>query len=279
MIDEKISEGSSQIYQWASEYLSKREIGTANRCSSAPQCVRKGWFQNKGERGEDLQPRQVLVFGLGDLVEHWMKDLIAKSCVGPGKIYSEVDFGKVVDKFIVQHREFNIYEQDELSIHINDFVISGHPDGWGKRNEDGQWELIEIKSAASYGFEDFVKGEIGYLEQVYALSMSTKAIQLGVDSARFWFMNKNTSAIFDRLYKIDPNEQKRVKTEFLQRNGPEMPPVPVSPDIGPINEMVRRVPTGRKILGWKCGYCDYKAKCWPDAKLEFSKTNRPVWVL
>lgn len=269
---------TQQIHAWINEELGRKDVGTANRASSAPQCVRKRWFQNQGEPGEQMQPRSILVFATGDVVEHVYKYMIEKACVGPDKLYSEVDFGKKTGTFTIQHREFTTYEQETIITKFNDLEIPGHADGWGKRNSDGKWELIEIKSAASYGFDDFVNGECGYVEQVHALMMSDKGLGLGVTSARFFFMNKNTSHIFDRLYEFDEKIAQKVELEFLAAVGDKMPDVPNDPDIGFQAETFRSKSTGKMKLGWKCSYCPYIQKCWPSAQVEF-KSGKPVYYL
>lgn len=280
MSDEQTSQATQEIFDWVKEQLGRKDVGTANRPSSAPQCVRKRWFQNKGIEGEPMQPRSLLVFATGDVVEHVLKFFIAKACVGPGKLYSEVDFGVKDGTFTIQHREFDIYRQEKVEIQMPGLTIVGSPDGWGKRNSDGEWELIEIKSSSSYGFDDFVRGECDYLKQATTLLMSDKAKALNAKSYRFYYMNKNTSAIFDRLYHFDEGLAAQVRLEFLATNGQSLPPIPTNdPDIGPQEELYRKKPTGRSKLGWKCGYCDYKDKCYANLKKEFSSTGKPVFYV
>jgi hypothetical protein len=274
-----------EIHQWVNEELGRKEVGHANRASSAPQCVRKRWFQNQGIEGEPMQPRSLIVFATGDVVEHVYKYFIAKACVGPGKLYSEVDFGKKNGTFTIQHREFDVYEQETLTIRFgNGPEISGHADGWGKRNSDGEWELIEIKSSSSYGFDDFVAGDTDYVPQLHALMMSNKAKELGVKQARLFYMNKNTSAIFDRLYDYDVAIANQVWREYVVSNGPNEPSIPDQEGIGaePVQVYNRKTKsydsTGSHKLGWKCSYCSYNKKCFPNARLEF-KGGKPIYYV
>lgn len=284
MSEDQVTRATAEIHQWVDEQLGRRDVGTANRASSAPQCVKKRWFQNQGVKGEPMQPRSLIVFATGDVVEHVMKYFIAQACVGPGKLYSEVDFGRKNGTFTIQHREFDIYEQEELKISIGGVEISGHPDGWGKRNDDGEWELIEVKSASFQGFDKFVAGQAEYINQVHTLLMSDKAIKLGARSARFFYMNKNQSALFDRLYHFDEVIAAQVMREYMIAAGPNQPAIPDSDGIGVELEKVynRRTKqyddTGRAILGWKCGYCEYKMKCFPNVRTDF-KNGRPIFVV
>lgn len=266
---------SQQIHDWVKAELRKREGGTANRASSAYQCVRRRWFQNQGLPGEPLNPRSILVFATGDVIEHVLKYMIEKGCVGPNKLYSEVDFGKKTgETFTIQDREFETYAQEQVVTKIGDLDIPGHPDGWGKRNSDGRWELIEIKSSAVRGYDAFVKGKCDYLEQTTTLMMSDRALSLGVTDSRFFYMNKNTQALYDRLYQFDETMAKRVEREYWIAAGRFMPAIPVDADVGPRIDRA----TGKQKLGWKCGYCPYTSKCWPAAKLAF-QAGKPVYYL
>lgn len=282
MSEEQISPACAQIFDWVNEQLGRKEVGTANRASSAPQCVRKRWMQNKGIEGEAMQPRSLVVFATGDVVEHVMKYFIANACVGPDKLYSEVDLGEKQGTFVIQHREFDIYKQETVTASLTlggkILEIPGHGDGWGKRNSDGEWEYIEVKSASSLSFDYFVKGECDYVEQAHAIMMTDKAKRLGVKSTRFFYMNKNTSAIFDRLYEFDAEIAKRVIREYFVSNGDAMPLVPEDDAIGPQAITYRSKPTGEYKLGWKCSYCEYREKCWPEARLEF-KGGKPIYYI
>lgn len=277
-MSEQLTPVCYQIMSWVKDTLASRDVGTANRASSAPGCVRKRWFQNQGIVGEPMQPRSALVFATGDVVEHVAKFFIHKACVGPDKFYSEVDFGKPIGTFTIQHREFTTYKQDELEIDAGGVKVTGHPDGWGKRNSDGEWELIEIKSASSYSFDDFVDGSTDYVNQLHALMMSHKGRALNVKSARLFYMNKNTSNIYDRLYEYDEIVARQVVKEFQQAASNREPEIPKHPNIGIQDELFRGKPTGKLKLGWKCAYCDYKMRCFPTLKLEF-KNGKPVYYL
>lgn len=274
------TQASVEIHEWVREVLGDREITDANRASSAPNCIRKRWFQNQKIQGAPMQPRSLLVFALGDLVEHSFKYFISQACVGPGKLYSEVDFGEKDGTFTVQHRQFDIYKQEKVFIRMPwGLVIPGHPDGWGKRNSDGRWELIEVKSTASFGFDKFVDGECEYLKQINVLLMSDKAKRLGATEGRFYYQNKNTSAIYDRLYPADLSMQREIISDYRTAAEPlSPPPVPRADGIGPEAETYRKAPTGRFKLGWKCSYCDYNKLCFPNAKLEF-KGGKPIYYV
>lgn len=275
-MSDDFTKATVEIFEWAREILGRKEVGTANRCSSADACVRQRWMQNHGIQGEPMLPRSLLVFATGDMVEHVMKYLIAQANVGPNKLYSEVDFGKKDGTFTIQHREFDIYKQEDLTFTINsELTISGHADGWGRRNSDGQWELIEIKSSSFQGYLKFLKGETNYRKQLQALMMTNKAQALKVKSVRLFYMNKNTSDIFERSYEFDGLMGDEIKIEYLLTNKDEMPDIPDAPDIGP--EIDKK--TGKTKLGWRCSYCDYKKNCFPTMIIEYSSAGKPMMVL
>lgn len=265
-----------EIHEWVRENIIRnRTDSDANRASAAPQCVRKRWYRNHGFKGEELQPRMSLVFMLGDLVEHAMKYLIKQANVGPDKLYKEVDFGEKVGEFPAQGRAFDIYRQEGLSIKIDGSDdVSGHPDGWGLRNSDSKWEVIEVKSSADIGYDRFARGETpDYIKQVHAIMMSSRAKELGADSARFFYWNKNTSHICDRLYQYNPAIAYEVAQEYKVAAGSEIPNRPYSG----VYEMFRTKPTGRTILPWQCSYCDLVTECQTEFKRVIEK-GKPIYV-
>lgn len=278
---ETLSQGCSEIYDWVTEQLGRKEVGTANRASAAPQCVRKRFLQNQGVQGETMQPRSLVVFATGDVVEHVLKYFISKACVGPGKLYSEVDFGEKTGTFTIQHREFDIFKQETLEYQIAGVPVTAHADGWGKRNSDGQWECIEIKSSASYGYDKFIAGETpDYIRQVHALMFSPKAKERQVRSARFFYMKKDTSHIFDRLYEYDPKVADQVMREFQVAAAEFEPAPPFQPEDETVYNRKTKTydPTGRQILGYPCSYCEYKSNCFSEAQLDF-KGGKPIWIV
>lgn len=271
-----LPQGTIEIFRYVNETLNNRGEDTdVLRASAASQCYKQRWFKHNKYPSEPLNPRALLVFAFGDVVEHVMKHFIANACVGEGRLYSEVDFGRKTGTFTIQHREFDIYEQETLITYFEDFSVTGHPDGWGKRNSDGMWELIEIKSAASFGFDRFKRGETpDYIKQVHALMMARD-----VYSTRFFYMNKNTSHVFDRLYEFDPDVAEMVENEYrlsIQLEEPEAP-------YGFKDEIIgvgrNKRPSGRKLLeSWKCSYCSYTKTCHKGIQMEY-KSGKPIYFM
>lgn len=279
--DPKVPTATLQIYEFINDYLSRTPDTHVNRASSATMCLKRRWYQKQGIIGDNLTPRKIVNFSLGDLSEKIVLYFIKQACVGPGKLYSEVDFGKVTGTFPVQGKTFETYEQDHLTAAIPGLhePITAHADGWGKRNSDGRWELIECKSAADWGFNDFkTVGPKDYLKQSHALMMTDKAKKLGVKDVRFFYLRKQTGHLWDRIHPYDPELAQEVIDEFVISNQKEEPRAPFKL----VAEAFRSRPTGRLIAAFPCSYCPYLNKCqgeyqteWKNDQFGFSK---PVYV-
>ena len=283
-LDPEIPTGTHQIYSFIEDYFVELN-GTANRCSAATMCVKRRWYQNQGYKGEPLTPRKRVNFMLGDLAEKTLLFFISQGCVGPGKLYSEVDFGEAIGSFTFNGKEIVVYEQAELHLKIGELEITGHPDGWGKRNSDGQWELIEIKSAADYGYKDFQENGAGdYLKQAHAQMMTDEAIARGVKSVRFFYLKKQTGNVWDRLHQFDEETAQLVRDEFVIAAGEKEPKAPHELEVEKIGQG-RGKPkkeTGRLCAGFPCSYCGYLRQCKGEFTVEFNKgwdgTTRPKQV-
>jgi hypothetical protein len=251
-----ISEAVLEIYRYIDGALVDREDeSNVLRASAAGTCVRRRWLQSRGIKGRRTPPRAIMNFMLGDLFEHAIKHLIKASCVGPGKLYSEVNFGKVIRTFTVQKREFEIHEQIESRTKIGPLTITGHWDGAGRRNSDGKWEMIEAKSASDYGFDRFKKqGPDDYLKQSHTLMMSDRAKELGITETRYFYGRKQKGHLHDRLISFDQSIADLAARDFLQ----SMQPVIPAPPYSLAREVSDGFPTGRLVaLSYPCSYCSY----------------------
>lgn len=266
--DKEIPTGTLQIYEGISEYLKEKESKDVNRASAASLCVRRRWYQKNGFKGGHLTPRKVVNFLLGDLSERALLFFIKKSCVGPGKLYSEVRFGDVLGSIRFQEREIEIYQQKTLTFQIEELTITGHADGFGKRNSDDKWELIEIKSAADYGFKEFQENGPGnYLNQSHALMLTDQCRKVGVKTVRFFYLRKSTGHVWDRVFEYDETIARQVLKDYVLVNKTEMPKAPYDY----IKETYRGKETGKWTIGWQCQYCNYLRLCKPNPKIEWKK--------
>lgn len=275
-LDQSTPTATNQIYSFINEYLGRSESTHVNRASSAPRCHKARWYQRKGYPGEQMSPRAIVNFTLGDLSEHTVKFFILKGCVGEGKLYSEVDFGKPLEAFTVQNGKLiTMYQQQTITANLGGIEVTAHVDGWGKRNSDGRWELIEVKSAADYGFEEFKESGPGdYLKQAAVCLETDKAKELGATEVRYYYLKKNTGHLWDRLHTPSPELLRDVIEEYKLANGEEEPKAPYIP----LPEMFRSKPTGRFVLPWQCGYCAFIRTCHPEAQLEL-KNGKPKYYM
>lgn len=273
-LDPQIPTATLQIYKYIGEHLERKKDTHINRASSASVCYKRRWFQKNGYVGTPLTPRKSVNFLLGDLAERTIIYFIKNGLVGDGQIYSEVRFGKEIGSVKIQGRDIAIHEQEELVADIGGIQFTCHIDGIGRRNSDGQFEIIEIKSASNYGFDDFkINGPGNYLNQGHVAMRTSKAIELGVNSIRYYYLLKNTGHIFDRLFYYDQAIMDKVIHEARLANQSKEPD---KPDYGFTNEMTgqgrgkKKIESGRKLVNFPCTYCSFTAHCYPGLKVEWS---------
>lgn len=275
--DRAVPTASLQIYQYVQSFLERiEEEGLPkdqNRASAAPACPTKRWYRMQGFKEETMSPRTIINFAMGDIAEVVMAHFVAHGLVGPGKLYSEVDFGTPANTFRIQKKEFTQYHQPDLLALVGDIPVTAHADGWGKRNSDGQWEYIEFKSSSNYGFSKFKEGEDGYIKQAHVLMKTNKAIALGVTQTRFFFLRKETGHIWDRVVKFDENIWNEVVQEYAAAAGPTMPPAPFE---------LSRDKLGRLVAKYPCSRCGFLEQCKGKYKIEMGKAfgkDYPIFVI
>lgn len=279
-IDGDIPSATLQIYQGIEAQLNRPKDNNVDRASSATMCVRRRWYQNQGVPQTPMAPRKIVNFLLGDLTEAVVVSLIKSSLVGPDKLYSEVDFGESKGKVKVQGHELEIFDQKTLYWKLSDTqTVTAHIDGLGKRNSDDQWELIEVKSAADFGYEEFRENGPGdYIKQSHACMMTEELMAKGVRSVRYFYLKKNTGHLWDRLIEFEGTIAQEVKMDFIRAKSNHIPNRPYFAK----EETYYKKPTGRWVLPWQCGYCSFVQTCHPTAQKEFKKgqfgISKPVWV-
>jgi len=284
-----IAIGTRQIYDGINEAQKKKEkYVNVNRCSAASyhgdeSCVRQKQLRGHGAEGKPMAPRAYINFDLGNHYELECLALIKEWCTGEGKIYSEVYFG---EEYVTIPKEISntlvditYYHQPEWSFKIGKQVITGHPDGIGKRNSDGKWELIEVKSASNWGYKSFEKdGKCGYLGQGHSLMLCEQAEKLKIDSIRFWYGRKETGHPHQEVFKYNEKIAQEVIDNYVKAASDEYiaPPFPL------VDETFRRKPTGRKIAAYPCTYCDFIKECHGEYTIDWKPTQcgnkKPVFV-
>lgn len=265
-----IPHATNDIYNFIKEDMGRDKDTHVNRASSANYCVKRRWMQRTGvEAATPITPRKVVNFLLGNLAEKALLYLIGKACVGEGKLYSEVNLGRVIGSDTFQGKEFLHYEQEDIVANIPGLTdpITAHADGWGKRNSDGRWELIEIKSSSNYGFKEFQDDGPGdYLKQAHALMLTSKAKELGVAHVRFFYLRKETGHLYDRMYEWNAAIEAAVIEGFVVSNQKEEPAIPF-----PLYE--RKV-DGKHIAKFPCTYCPYLRPCQGPHHIEWNMDKK-----
>lgn len=271
-IDHSIPTGANQIHAFVAEYFPRGDSTDVNRASAATLCVRRRWYQARGFKGTVLDSRKVLNFFMGQIAEHAVQFWIKKGCVGDGKLYREANFGTPIGALHFQGKEVELYEQKTFSFQLQEHKITAHADGLATF-QDGTNTLIEIKSASSYGFDEFVKNGPGdYLKQAHALMLTDELRALNVKHVHFYFKNKQNGDIHDKIYPFDEGLAKVVKKEYLQAQSETIPPDPY----GFTDELYRGKPTGRTTIPWQCQYCPFTETCKGKFSLEF-KYGKPKY--
>lgn len=252
--DSTIPTATLEIYKTIGKLLVRDQDTNVNRASAANMCVRRRWYQHHGYIPDPLTPRKIVNFLLGDLSERVLLYFIKEALVGPGKLYSEVDFGETLGSISFQGRELELYKQNTMELRLRDgTIITGHADGYGRRSSDGQWELIEIKSAADYGFQSFQDDGPGdYLNQAHVLMMMRD-----VHIVRFFYLRKSTGHIYDRVFDFENERWPEVARSYVWAQAADPPETPYEP----VNEVVKKVVTGRLKLQWQCQYCGFMREC------------------
>lgn len=271
------------IYNYIAGYLLENNRTDVNRCSAATMCPKRRQLQRLGTVGKPMTPRKEINFLLGDLAERTLMFFIRQALVGPGKLYSEVDFGDVVGSIEFNGKKLDIYKQKELLANFDGLKVTGHADGFGKRNSDGQWELIEDKSSANWGFAEFKEEGAGdYLRQSHALMMTDLARERNVKSVRFFYLRKETGHIWDRLHEWDQMIADTVVADYkrVMDNTPIPTPFPLVQEMEGRGSNKRA--TGRSIAKFPCDYCPYIEKCHGPHRVEFKNdqhgNQRPVYI-
>lgn len=273
--DPTVPTATLQIYNGINRALARGPDVHINRASSATMCFKRRWYQKNKYEATPLTPRKIVNFTLGDLSEKTVLHFVVQFCVGEGRLYSEVMLGEVEGDFPIQGGyKVLTYKQENLTAQVGKILVTAHVDGWGKRNADGEWELIEVKSSADYGFDSFKDGGPGeYLKQAMVNLKTSKAIELGARHVRFFYLKKNTGHLWDRLYSFDPVLFEEVVQEFAIADGPNLPKTPYMLKV----ETFKNKPTGRTIAAFPCSYCSYLRECQGEYEIDF-KGKSPKYV-
>ena len=208
-------------------------------------CERKLWYSiNQHERGIPLSASARFKFLFGDILEHMLLFLAEEA------------------GHLVTHRQYEV-EVNGVKGHI-DGIIDG--------------VLVDTKSASSFSFKKFSKGELeandpfGYITQLNGYhSACLSDPNLDIDPTKFAFL------VIDKQLGhtcLDVHKPKEIDLGLLIEQKKDM----VSSSIP--NRAFFDVPDGKsgnRKLDTMCGYCGHKFSCWPNLRT-FLYSNGPRYL-
>ncbi len=202
-----------------------------------------------GARAEDKSYTFKMIVTFGDAVEAILKAVLKSSRVD----YKE---GTKIDITETMSGETDLYVDDKV-----DDIKSCSP--WAFRNKfltfDG------LKSHDSFG----------YLTQLHLYSKGAKKKVGG-----WWAVNKSSGEI---SYLQDESTKEEVQESIddaLDKVDKLSKDLPFKRCFESVEEKFRKVPTGKRVLGEECYWCDYKFSCWPNLEYkpqEASSAREPRW--
>ena len=212
-------------------------------------CSRKLWYSvNKQEHAEPLQPNTTTKFLYGDILELLLLEYARKA-------------GHTVEGTQTE------LEYDGIKGH-RDAVIDG--------------VLVDVKSASPLSFQKFKRGltpegdSFGYLGQLgsYLAASRDDSLVTEKNKAAFLVIEKVTGDICLDVHEYPEERLEGIRELISSRkalvNGEEVPertfPLTANKEIG------------TEVLPFQCAYCEFKAHCWGDLKVQFTKRGKPLFV-
>lgn len=229
----------------ANRLSDERSKPTLRMSNLGTKCDRKLWYSiNKPELAEPISASARLKFLFGDILEEVLLFLAKAS-------------GHSVQS-----------EQAEVSLH----GVKGHIDAV----VDG--ELLDCKSASSYGFRKFKDHGLeqddpfGYLSQGDGYLTALSGDPAVSNKSRFHFL-----AVDKQLghLTLDTYSKRLTDYETLIESKKQMLAFPQAPRRGYDDEPDGS--SGNRKLGLACSYCSFKSTCWPNLRA-FNYARKPVFL-
>jgi hypothetical protein len=172
--------------------------------------------------------------------------------------------------------------QEKCSLHLNGYVVRGTLD-LIIRGSDGVERVWDIKSASDWAFKNKYKGgyeklleedPFGYIMQGYLYSEA-----MGMPFGGWLVVNKSSGEILEvPAPDWQDSDRKKYLADAEQRIKVLLNPDSKVVKFEPEDETYRRkgevIKTGNKVLPRSCGFCGYRAHCWPDAILHDKVTSQ-----
>jgi len=296
---------SASVQKQAATVAEAREIGNPLRLSASGSCARRLAYQRinfetpsgvpKPCEVEPLNPRALMVFHLGDMVETSLKAWIRDA----GSLFMPL-----------------APPADRVSISVCGVEIPGHPDGLYQES-DGTYSVVSIKSINTLGFDRVERDGPPY---EHICQETAYMAALGVWRARFLYYNKNTSHLMDDwVVDFSPDLYAEIAKRWVSviMATPDVLPEPEYRAV-PETEWVRGLKgykagtatfnedgtpgsavfdvdgkritevksngyhreTGRAVLPWQCSYCPFKRPCYGERLRQVEvEDGQPTWVV
>ena len=168
------------------------------------------------------------------------------------------DIVEAVFKGLLKEAGVKYEDSDKTTLHVGDANISGTYD----IVIDGAVDDVKSASNWSYqnkfeSFDTLASGDaFGYVAQLAGYAKAS-----GKKAGGWWVVNKANGQ-----FKYVPASNIDVDAE-IQKIGETVDTVNANKFercFEPVEETFRGKPTGNKILGVSCSFCNYRKDCWPD---------------
>lgn len=241
----------------------EQKPATMLRLSASGGCTRKAIFTKLDPTPEDIDARAQSIFELGDAI-HAMErgDLLAA-----GIELSNVE--ATVELHVPAGRILSSDPDDTRE--VEGFTVKGHIDGivhWGKAR------VLDVKSMGENSFKRALREGIS---EEYSAQLNSYLHATGLDEGLLWCYAKNTSERMILTHRYDPQLQEQVfahfRTVYHYQEGDPLPP----PSYMPYDQVRNRRPTGLSVLYFKCGYCRFRERCWPDY-VQDATSDKPKFI-
>lgn len=136
--------------------------------------------------------------------------------------------------------------------------------------------IVDVKSASSYSFKKFKEGNLaendsfGYVGQIqsYLYAGQDDPVVTDKERAAFFVADKTLGHLC-----LDIHPRQKIPYDQIYRHKKDMVVKPAPPPRG--FDPVPEGKSGNEKLGVNCSYCDFKSKCYPNART-FLYSSGPV---
>ena len=211
----------------------KRKFGL--RMSNIGRAYCQLWYdKNHPEEGTDMPANFLMNMMLGDLVEAIFKGILTEA---------KIEF-KDGHLSVLKAGKHEIPGTHDLVLNNRvDDVKSASP--WSYKNKFKDYATLKDSDP------------FGYIGQ-----LAGYATALGVDPGGWWVINK-ANGEFKYVSAWDMKVEQTTIIDQVAKKADRLEENKFERCFKPVEETFRRKPTGNKVLGHECSWCNYRYKCWP----------------